>query len=385
MNVYMCVCVYVHVCACVCVRACVRACVRVWCVCVCMMCVCVCVCAYIMCVHLSDAPCLCLSPFPQVLRCLPRLSLDGVTRAHVYLQQDLAARPAGCLPDQVWPSLEGSLTVLTAESRPVCLLAAEVSLLYLLGLLLKELNASLHAPWECHAHRELTLPWRRVNSVLDAVAASYRRHGLDVGLPDVRTVLLTLLCLPLAAAQPRHRADLLVRLSGEVVQCLATLEGAESRQHLLTSIPSDDLRESVLPLHLERCYSAHPATPNLPPISEGVAGSLSRRPYDYVDQALPLGPFLFDQAHLLQAHCRALRSRCPTTPLVHHGDSTPLPDHWLRRSPPPSSLEHHAVLAGVGAGVRGLIERLWQDQARFGELTDPMNWFLLQLLQSHVS
>ena len=328
------------------------------------------------------------SQLKKVLKTVLRLrSSDYVRQACRVLHRDLCIRretnvPEGC----VWHLLESCMKTLQqegGENSVVSLMAAEVILNYLFGLLVKDFNSKTDNPKSSLIERVLSLSrhWLRVAKVLDFLF-SVQERGPPREASDLGEVVHSLVCLPLLTCSRLERRDQATRLARELSERLGKLSSVEKKKHLLLSLPSHYLRELLLDIHLAAHCALSPAISQESCKSRdlSIAIHMNRRPYHH-DGRQHEDPsyFLFQLCHLLQSHICNLEGAALLSFLVPSIPSGPLPSDWRARSPCPP-LELQKSLVDLRQQVGALTERLTQDTALLSSLTDGENWLYLQLL-----
>ena len=328
---------------------------------------------------------------------------EFVRRMYAILSHDLAIRSNRDIPKEevVWEAMEQSLNTLqrhlvSQDNTPqVNVFAAETVLNYLFGLLVKDLNSRIENPSTSLVKKTLSLrsKWSRIIKVLDVLFSVYQNsRGVSShpGVPDVREVLLAMICLPLLTCEDIDRKEMALRLARELSERLETLGSTERKRELLLAIPSDYLRERMISIHLNRNFVMRPSTNSSSDLTQSDNVSLatiglvhlSRVPYNHSNTPQDLGFFLFLLCHLLQSHLHTLHA-CPILSFLTPSSlTTNLPPSWLSLPSPLSREELRASLLSICHPVQTLMFRLLEDPVFLCEITVPTNWLYLQLLTS---
>ena len=327
---------------------------------------------------------------------------EFVRRMYAILSHDLAIRANRDVPKEevVWEAMEQSLSTLQRHlvsqdnTPPVNVFAAETVLNYLFGLLVKDLNSRIENPSTSLVKKTLSLrsKWSRIIKVLDVLFVCQNSRGVSShpGVPDVREVLLAMICLPLLTCEDIDRKEMALRLARELSERLETLSSTERKQEVLLAIPSDYLRERVISIHLNRNFVIRPSANSSSDLTQSDDVSLatiglvhlSRMPYNHSNTPQDLGFFLFLLCHLLQSHLHILHA-CPILSFLTPSSlTTDLPPSWLSLPFPLSREELRASLLSICHPVQTFTFRLLEDPVFLCEVTVPTNWLYLQLLRS---
>ena len=328
---------------------------------------------------------------------------EFVRRMYAILSHDLTIRSNRDIlkEEVVWEAMEQSLNTLqrhliSHDNTPqVNVFAAETVLNYLFGLLVKDLNSRVENPSTSLVKKTLSLrsKWSRIIKVLDVLFSVYQNsRGVSShpGVPDVREVLLAMICLPLLTCEDIDRKEMALRLARELSERLETLGSTERKRELLLAIPSDYLRERVISIHLNRNFVMRPSADSSSDLTQCDNVSLatiglvhlSRMPYNHSNTPQDLGFFLFLLCHLLQSHLHTLHA-CPILSFLTPSSlTTDLPPSWLSLPSPLSREELRASLLSICHPVQTLMFRLLEDPVFLCEITVPTNWLYLQLLTS---
>lgn len=326
-----------------------------------------------------------------------------VWKMHAILCHDLAIRAdTNVCEEIVWEAIELGLSTLqrhlgSQDCDPsATVLAAEVTLNYLFGLLVKDLNSKIASPRSSLVKKILSLrtKWPRVIRITDLLFALYQRgQGVPShpGLPDLQDLLLALICLPLLTCEDTDQKELAMKLARELSQRLGTLSSTYKKCQFLLALPSDYLRERVISVHLENNFIVHRSAGvnsdnHIPSDSVSLAsiGSvhLSRMPYDHSGAPHDLSLFLFLLCQLLQSHLHTLHSE-PVLSFLHASTPQDLPPSWRTVPAPLLPDDLQASLLSIQFQVSSLTYRLFEDPRLQCELTTlPTNWLYLQLLTS---
>ena len=327
---------------------------------------------------------------------------EFVRRMYAILSHDLAIRANTDVPKEevVWEAMEQSLSTLQRHlvsqdnTPPVNVFAAETVLNYLFGLLVKDLNSRIENPSTSLVKKTLSLrsKWSRIIKVLDVLFSVYQNsRGVSShpGVPDMREVLLAMICLPLLTCEDIDRKEMALRLARELSERLETLGSTERKRELLLAIPSDYLRERVISIHLNRNFVMRPSADLSSDFTQSDEVSLatiglvhlSRMPYNHSNTPQDLSFFLLLLCHLLQSHLHTLHA-CPILSFLTPSLTTDLPPSWQSLPSPLSREELQASLLSICHPVQTLMFRLLEDPVFLCEVTMPTNWLYLQLLTS---
>ena len=317
------------------------------------------------------------------------------------LSQDVAKRNETKLkPDFIWRVLEKSMDDLkngcTSGSVPLLsnakVLAAWVLLRYLKEFFSRDLCLMTVDREERKPLIEQVLSikkrWARVMKVLDFLFVVLESSEVSIERLDLFHTTLELLCLPLLSFRVTERNELITKLAREISTKISAVRSVAKKTQFLKALPSHFLREKVVDFQLELEFkltsSPNPSQSvcNESSVSIAKIGQVHfcRMPYHPNGSAHDLNYFLTLLVLMLQSHIQTLKgaSVYSTTATRSHLLSAP-------QSTPPSSSAGEGLnqaLRDIKPQVSQLSDRLSHDELIGIELTQPANWFMLQLLNT---
>lgn len=332
----------------------------------------------------------------RVLRTVLTLSdTDLLLRVHSVLVSDASLRPsAGLSVALLWDLMEvcckklsqGLDTTAESSTGEPYPLSAHVVLLYLTALLVKDLAGCEVEMDSSLVERTLSLTskWQHVLIVLDLLFKLLPNNPAPSSLPDLCSVLSVLICLPVVTSQKCDQ-DGTSRLARELSHRVARLPTSQLKTHFLLLLPCHLLREKVISIHLDTEFLLLQDLPQdryLPSdrVSlELIANThLCRSSYRHDGTPHDLSLFLFLQCHLLQSHCAQLLGH--TFLHIDHAPQTTPPT-----SNPLSPTQLANQLQSITSQFRALPRRLSEDFSLLNDLTSPLCWFHLQILDRMTS